>query len=143
MPIADRLYDEHLETLRREALERRREDWMMAKPFRILREKRSPAARKRAADKTEAIIRDLPLNELRAARELTQEQLAKSLGIEQPAVSRLERRTDMYISTLQTAIKAMGGDLEIRATFPDGTTYRIEQFRYIERSLRQTKRRRP
>lgn len=103
----------------------------MAKPFRILREKL-----------TEAIIRDLPLNELRAARQLTQEQLAKSLGIEQPAVSRLERRTDMYISTLQTAIKAMGGDLEIRATFPDGTTYRIEQFRDIDRSRRRDKRRR-
>jgi len=115
---------------------------MMAKPFRILREKLSPEAQKRAAEKTEAIIRDLPLNELRVARQLTQEQLAKSLGIEQPAVSRLERRTDMYISTLQTAIKAMGGDLEIRATFPDGSTYRIEQFRDIERSRRPAKRRR-
>jgi DNA-binding XRE family transcriptional regulator len=39
---------------------------------------------KRAAERTEAIIRDLPLNELRAARQLTQEQLAKSLGLEQP-----------------------------------------------------------
>ena len=114
---------------------------MMAKPFRILREKMSSAARNRATEMTEAIIRDLPLNELRAARKLTQEQLAKALGIEQPAVSRLERRTDMYVSTLQTAIKAMGGDLEIRATFPDGTTYRIEQFRDIERSRRQAKRR--
>ena len=55
---------------------------MMAKPFRILREKMSPEARKRAAEKTEAIIRDLPLNVLRAARALTKEQLAKSLGIE-------------------------------------------------------------
>ena len=113
----------------------------MAKPFRILRDKMSPEARERAAEKTEAIIRDLPLNELRTARALTQEQLAKSLGIEQPAVSRLERRTDMYVSPLQTAIKAMGGDLEIRATFPDGTTYRIEQFRDIERSQRRAKRR--
>lgn len=107
---------------------------MMAKPFRVLRERMSPAAQERTAEKTRAIIRDLSLNELRAARELTQEQLAKSLGIEQPAVSKLERRTDMYVSTLQTAIRAMGGDLEIRATFPDGSTYRIEQFRDIGRS---------
>ncbi len=57
---------------------------MMAKPFRILREKLPPKARKRVAEKTEAIIRDLPLNELRATRQLTQEQLAKSFGLEQP-----------------------------------------------------------
>jgi transcriptional regulator with XRE-family HTH domain len=101
----------------------------------------SPAAQERVAEKTRAIIRDLSLNELRAARELTQEQLAKSLGIEQPAVSKLERRTDMYVSTLQTAIRAMGGDLEIRATFPDGTTYRIEQFRDIARSATRPRRR--
>ena len=58
-------------------------------------------------------------------------------------MSQLERRTDMYVRTLQTAIKAMGGDLEIRATFPDGSTYRIEQFRNIERSRQLAKRRRP
>src|SRR5919106_620803 len=101
---------------------------MMAKPFRALREKMSPEAQRRAAEKTEAIIRDLPLTELREARNLTQEQLAKALGVEQAAVSRMERRTDMYVSTLQTAIKAMGGDLEIRAVFPEGTV-RIDQFR--------------
>jgi transcriptional regulator with XRE-family HTH domain len=106
---------------------------MMAKPFRALREKMSPAAQQRVADKAQAIIRDMPLDELRSARNLTQEQLAKALGVEQAAVSRMERRTDMYVSTLQTAIRAMGGDLEIRAVFPDGTV-RIDQFRDIERS---------
>ena len=45
----------------------------------------------------------------------------------------MERRTDMYVSTLRTAIRAMGGDLEIRAIFPEGTV-RIDQFRDIERS---------
>lgn len=105
----------------------------MAKPFRTLREKMSPEAQARAAAKTEAMIRDMPLDELRAARDLTQEQLAKLLGVEQAAVSKMERRTDMYISTLQTAIKAMGGDLEIRAVFPEGTV-RLDQFRDIARS---------
>jgi transcriptional regulator with XRE-family HTH domain len=115
---------------------------MMAKPFRTLREKMSPAAKQRVAEKAEAIIRDIPLDELRAARHLTQEQLGKALGVDQAAVSKMERRTDMFVSTLQTAIKAMGGDLEIRAKFSDGTTYRIEQFRDIERTGRSAAKRR-
>lgn len=113
----------------------------MAKPFRTLREKMSPEAQRRAAEKAEAMIRDMPLDELRAARDLTQAQLAKLLGVEQAAVSKMERRADMYISTLQTAIKAMGGDLEIRAVFPDGTV-RIDQFRDIQRSGRRLAKRR-
>ncbi len=68
------------------------------------------------------------MNELRAARKLTQEQLADLLEIDQAAVSKLEHRTDMYLSTLRRLIKAMGGDLEIRARFPDGEI-RIKQFR--------------
>ena len=109
----------------------------MAKPFRTLREKMSSEARARAAAKAEQMIRDMPLDELREARSLTQEQLAKALGVEQAAVSKMERRTDMYVSTLQTAIRAMGGDLEIRAVFPDGTV-RIDQFRDIARSVNRT-----
>jgi transcriptional regulator with XRE-family HTH domain len=87
------------------------------------------------------MIRNMALDELRAARNLTQEQLARTLGVAQAAVSKMERRTDMYISTLQTAIKAMGGYLEIRAVFPEGTV-RIHQFRDIERSARRPPRRR-
>jgi len=54
------------------------------------------------------MVEEMPLDELREARELTQEQLD---------VSKMERRTDMYLSTLQGIIKAMGGRLEIRAVF--------------------------
>jgi len=54
-------------------------------------------------------------------------QLAVSLHVKQASVSKLERRTDMYISTLRGYIKAMGGDLEIIARFPDGSV-RINQF---------------
>jgi len=50
---------------------------------------------------------------------MTQQQLAKILNTNQAAVSKLERRADMYLSTLRGFIKAMGGDLEIRAVFPD------------------------
>ena len=69
----------------------------------------------------------MALAELRAARDLTQEHLSDMLGVEQSAVSKLERRADMYVSTLRSFIKAMGGDLETRAVFPDGAV-RITQF---------------
>ena len=67
---------------------------------------------------------DLPFHRLRSARELTQRQLADTLRVDQPAISKLERRTDMYISTLRNFIEAMDGELVIQAVFPDGT-YRI------------------
>src|SRR4051812_48034091 len=99
----------------------------MAKSFKTLREKMSPEAQERARQKAEELIEELPLNELRAARKLTQEKLAKNLHVKQAAVSKLERRTDMYVSTLREFISAMGGELEITARFPDGSV-RINQF---------------
>ena len=74
----------------------------------------------------------MALAELRAARDLTQEHLSDVLGVKQSAVSKLERRADMYVSTLRSFIKAMGGDLEIRAVFPDGAV-RITQFQDVEK----------
>jgi hypothetical protein len=67
---------------------------------------------------------------IRAARALTQEHLSTLLGIQQSAVSKLERRADMYVSTLRHFIEAMGGQLEIRAVFPDGAV-RITQFQAL------------
>ena len=102
----------------------------MSKPYSILREKMKPAARKKAAVKTSALLNAMPLQELRHARNLSQEQLAQILSVKQTAVSKLEKRTDMYISTLRNFIKAMGGDLEITAKFPDGSV-QISQFEDI------------
>lgn len=113
----------------------------MAKPFRALLGKMTPERRARIQAKTEQLVRDMPLSELRVARSITQEQLAKALGVKQSAVSRMENRCDMYISTLRTAIKAMGGDLEITAVFADGNRVRIDQFRDIDRSARTRRRR--
>jgi len=93
----------------------------MAKNFNALRERMSPEARKRAEMKAKRMLAEMPLNELREARRLTQEQLADQLGVGQAHVSRLERRADMYVSTLGRVVEAMGGRLEIRAVFPDGT----------------------
>ncbi|MBI4454580.1 MAG: helix-turn-helix transcriptional regulator [Acidobacteria bacterium] len=99
----------------------------MAKKFRTLLEKMPTDARARAEAKAKKVIEEMPLDELRLARDLTQEHLAKILGVKQSAISKLERRTDMYVSTLQDMIKAMGGTLEIRAVFPEGTV-QINQF---------------
>jgi transcriptional regulator with XRE-family HTH domain len=72
----------------------------------------------------------MALEELRDALRLTQRQLAETLQVDQSAISKLERRTDMYVSTLERFIEAMGGRLEIRAVFPEGCV-RITQFERI------------
>lgn len=102
----------------------------MAKQYRNFRElqaKMSPERRARNAEEADRMLRELPLEELRAARHLTQERLAQILGVKQSAISRMERRTDVYVSTLSSFIEAMGGKLEIRAVFPDGSVV-INQF---------------
>ncbi|MCP4353572.1 MAG: XRE family transcriptional regulator [Desulfobacterales bacterium] len=99
----------------------------MAKPYKLLREKMSPEARKKAEAGTLEMLREMRLGELRRARSLSQEQIAENLSINQAAVSKMERRTDMYISTLRDFVQAMGGCLEITARFPDGDI-KINQF---------------
>jgi hypothetical protein len=69
----------------------------------------------------------MPLDALRDARQLTQVQMAHLLKISQGAVSKVERRTDMFVSTLRNYVRAIGGDLEIRAVFPEGDVL-IDQF---------------
>jgi transcriptional regulator with XRE-family HTH domain len=69
----------------------------------------------------------MPLDALRDAKQLTQVQIAQLLKISQGAVSKVERRTDMFVSTLRNYVRAIGGDLEIRAVFPDGDVL-IDQF---------------
>jgi hypothetical protein len=81
----------------------------------------------RSNERVKKMMAEMPLNELREARRLTQAQLAVSMEVEQSEVSRIERRTDVYVSTLGRMIEAMGGRLEIRACFPEGTVV-INQF---------------
>ena len=100
----------------------------MAKKFQELRAKMSVESQKRAAAKTQKLLSEMALDELREARKLTQEQLAQQLHVKQPSIARMERRADMYVSTLRGVIKAMGGEMEILAIFPDGRV-RINQFR--------------
>lgn len=99
----------------------------MARNFRELQEKMEPERRDRVELRVREALRAMPLEGLREARELTQTQLAQVLRVTQGAVSKVERRTDMYISTLRSYVRAIGGDLEIRAVFPEGDVV-IDQF---------------
>ncbi len=99
----------------------------MAKPFAELEAKMSPASLSRSDAIYEQLVAEMPLHELRRAKALSQVRLAKALHINQAAVSKMENRTDMYISTLRDYIHAMGGELEIVARFPDGAV-KIKNF---------------
>ena len=92
----------------------------MAKKFTELEATMSPQSRERSDALYKNMLAEMPLNELRQARALSQVKLAETLHVNQAAVSKIERRTDMYISTLRAYIRAMGGELEIVAKFPDG-----------------------
>lgn len=75
------------------------------------------------------------LRRLRESRHVSQVELAERLKVQQSAISKMERRSDMYISTLRNVVSAMGGTLEIRANFPDGIV-RIIQFDDLEEEQR-------
>jgi len=93
---------------------------MKARNFRELHDKLPAEVRERNEAWVKKTLAEMPLHELRAARQLTQEHLAVILGVNQAAISKMERRADMYVSTLAKFVEAMGGKLEIRAAFPDG-----------------------
>lgn len=92
----------------------------MAKAFKTLRARMSPAAQQAAAQKTAALLAEMPLQQLRQARHISQEQLAERLNVRQANVSKIERRENIYVTTLRTYVQALGGELEIIARFPDG-----------------------
>ncbi len=98
----------------------------MAKSFKNLRDKMSPESKKISNKLAQDLRQEIGLNELRNVLEISQEELGELLNKKQAAISRLERRSDMHISTLRAFIKALGGELEIIASFPDAS-YHIKQ----------------
>jgi DNA-binding XRE family transcriptional regulator len=83
-------------------------------------DKLSPAQRRKVEKRAEALLaEELSLRELRRAHKLTQVKLAKSLGVRQEQISRLEQRSDLLISTLRGYVEAMGGRLSLVAEFPN------------------------
>lgn len=78
------------------------------------------ARRKKVEVRADGLIaEEMTLQELRQARKLTQVRMAKVLGISQDGVSRLEKRSDLLLSTLRKSVEAMGGNLSLVAEFPD------------------------
>jgi DNA-binding XRE family transcriptional regulator len=95
------------------------EDNVTAKNWREVRRTLSPEREAKIEARVKAELARLPLAEVRKARALTQTRLAEILRVNQAAISKMEQRTDMYLSTLRSYIEAMGGSLEVRAVFPE------------------------
>jgi DNA-binding XRE family transcriptional regulator len=91
------------------------------RPFNTLRDRMSPERRARNDAATKAMLEEMMLHELRQAREKTQQDVARALNVNQPAVAKLEQRADIYVSNLRRYIEALGGTLEITARFPDAS----------------------
>ena len=92
------------------------------KNFNQLRQRardRDPGWDDKVAERIQAMEDALALAELRQSRHVTQVELAETLGISQGNVSRLEGRSDAYLSTLRAYVEALGGQLEITAVFGD------------------------
>ena len=87
--------------------------------FRDLTRDFEPERRRRVEARKAELRAAMPLHELRRARALTQQAIGEALQVQQPAVAKLERRTDMYVSNLRSYIEALGGKLNIVAEFPE------------------------
>lgn len=96
--------------------------------------KKLPTARRKKVEAraAELIAQEMTLRELRQAHRRTQERIAEALNIGQEGVSRLEKRTDLLISTLRSYIEAMGGSLSIIAKFPDHPPVEVAGLTHID-----------
>lgn len=96
--------------------------------------------RKKIEDRAALLIaEETTLRDLRAALDLTQQQVASHLHISQDGISRLERRTDLLISTLRNFVKAMGGQLHLVAKFPDRPPVELSGFAAMKNASRKRK----
>jgi len=102
----------------------------MAHKWKDVRKPLSPEAEERIERSVREAAEVMTLHQLREARSMTQVNLAKVLRINQGAVSKMEKRADMYVSTLRNFIQAMGGQLQVKAIFPEGEV-QIEQFEKV------------
>jgi transcriptional regulator with XRE-family HTH domain len=103
----------------------------MARKFAELRAKMSEESRARAHALHQKMVAEMALHELRQARGISQVKLAEALNIKQPNIAKMEKRADVYISSLRAVIEAMGGTLDIVACFPDGKV-KITNFSSID-----------
>lgn len=101
--------------------------------LKALSPERREKVEKRAA---ELIAEEMTLQELRKARQQSQQSLAEKLHVKQSEVSKIEHRTDIYVSTLRGYVQAMGGSLDIIASFPNSTPIRISQFEMLNEEMK-------
>jgi transcriptional regulator with XRE-family HTH domain len=100
----------------------------MAKSFdELVKRTTTKKTQAKAARRTQELLGELLLSEVRQLTCKSQQQVAEALGIKQPSLSKLEKQADMQISTLQKIVKALGGELQVLAKFPKGTV-KIDQF---------------
>jgi len=81
----------------------------------------------KASRRAQELLGELLLSEVRQLAGKSQQEVAEALGMKQPSLSKLEKQSDMQISTLRKIVKALGGELEVLARFPKGTV-KIDQF---------------
>jgi DNA-binding XRE family transcriptional regulator len=88
-----------------------------------------PAAQRRRVEQraTALIAEEMTLRELRRARGMTQVKMAKRLGVAQKQISDIEKRSDMFLSTLRRQVEALGGELTLIAKFPDGAAVKLTE----------------
>lgn len=99
----------------------------MRKSFNKLVENLPPERKERIRIKAGVLKNEMALRELRQALQLTQEELANTLNVKQNAISKIERQSDIFISTLRKILFAMGAELKIIAHFPEGDVI-VNQF---------------
>lgn len=106
----------------------------MARPLSELIRKVSKNVENAANAKAAEMLAEMDLDEIRKVRHLTQNQVAEALQITQPSVAQLEKRNDVYISTLRNYLSSVGAKLELVASFPDGTKISIAGFNSLNSS---------
>lgn len=92
---------------------------MKTKPFKLLRERMTPEQQAESAAQAQLYLTHLALQELRQSLDITQEELAQQLGINQSTLSSFENQETIELATLSRYIHALGGKLKIVASFPD------------------------
>ena len=100
----------------------------MPKKFREIRLPDTPERRARIIAKKKRLLAEVRLQDLRRARSLSQATLAEAMDVAQSEVSKIERRTDVYIGTLRRYLEAMGASLRVTAVFAEGDEVEITQF---------------
>lgn len=94
----------------------------MTRKFSDLEAKMSPERLAATDALAKEIIAEMNLANMRQSRGLSQSDLADALDVHQPAIAKIEQRSDMHVSTLRNYIEAMGGKLLLYALLPDGIT---------------------